>query len=134
VRLVSAAKSPKAKAASKPAKKAAAAAEEKPPESIAERIRMNGIGPDERMPIKMLNDRILVNLGLAEGERKTTGGILIPATAQVGKRLAWGEVIAAGPNVRAMEAGDQVLFNPVQPRGPLRGRGARHRLPHLARA
>ena len=73
---------------------------------------MNGIGPDERLPIKMLNDRILVDLGLQEGERKSTGGILIPATAQVGKRLAWGEVVAAGPNVRAMEAGDQVLFNP----------------------
>ena len=66
----------------------------------------------EKLPIKMLNDRILVNLGLPEGERRTTGGILIPATAQVGKRLAWGEIVAAGPNVRNMEAGDQVLFNP----------------------
>jgi chaperonin GroES len=30
----------------------------------------------------------------------------------MGKRLAWAEVIATGPNVRAMEVGDQVLFNP----------------------
>jgi len=81
-------------------------------EKANESFTMNGIGPDERLPIKMLNDRILVDLGLQEGERKSTGGILIPATAQVGKRLAWGEVVAAGPNVRAMEAGDQVLFNP----------------------
>ena len=41
-----------------------------------------------------------------------SGGILIPATAQVGKRLSWAEVVAAGPNVRNMEIGDQVLFNP----------------------
>jgi chaperonin GroES len=60
----------------------------------------------------MLNDRILVGIDEAEGERRSTGGILIPATAQMGKRLAWAEVIATGPNVRAMEVGDQVLFNP----------------------
>ena len=34
------------------------------------------------------------------------------ATAQSAKRLAWAEVVAVGPNVRAMEIGDQVLFNP----------------------
>lgn len=66
----------------------------------------------ERLPIKMLNDRILVGTGEAEGERRSTGGILIPATAQVGKRLAWAEIVAAGPNVRNMEIGDRVLFNP----------------------
>ncbi|MFQ5557246.1 MAG: GroES family chaperonin [Acidimicrobiales bacterium] len=60
----------------------------------------------------MLNDRVLVQMGEAEGERRSTGGILIPATAQVGKRLAWAAVVAVGPNVRAMEPGDQVLFNP----------------------
>ena len=27
-------------------------------------------------------------------------------------RLAWAEVVAVGPNVRQMEPGDQVLFNP----------------------
>ena len=65
----------------------------------------------EKLPIKMLNDRILVNLS-SEGERRTSGGILIPATAEMKKRLVWGEVVAAGPNVRAMESGDQVLFSP----------------------
>ena len=30
----------------------------------------------------------------------------------MGKRLAWAQVVAAGPNVRTMEVGDQVLFNP----------------------
>ena len=67
---------------------------------------------NDRQPIKMLNDRILVKLDLAEGERRSSGGILIPATAQVGKRLAWATVVAVGPNVRAMQHGDKVLFNP----------------------
>jgi len=65
----------------------------------------------DKLPVKMLADRILVDLEL-DGERRSTGGILIPATAQIGKRLAWGEVVAVGPNVRAMEVGDHVLFNP----------------------
>ena len=65
----------------------------------------------DKLPVQMLNDRILVDLE-SDGERRSTGGILIPATAQIGKRLAWGEVIAVGPNVRSMEPGDQVLFNP----------------------
>lgn len=68
--------------------------------------------PPERLPIKMLNDRILVEIPTDEGERRSTGGILIPATAQVSRRLTWAEVKAIGPNVRSMEIGDQVLFNP----------------------
>ena len=66
----------------------------------------------DKLPIQMLNDRVLVKLGEAEGERRSTGGILIPATAQMSKRLAWAEVVGAGPNVRSLEIGDQVLFNP----------------------
>ena len=70
------------------------------------------VSDGDKLPIKMLNDRVLVQSSLPEGERRTTGGILIPATAQMSKRLAWAEVVATGPNVRNMEAGDQVLFNP----------------------
>jgi chaperonin GroES len=65
-----------------------------------------------RQPIKMLSDRVLVQIPLSEGERKSRGGILIPATAQVSKRLTWAEVVAVGPHVRSMEPGDQVLFSP----------------------
>src|SRR5438552_15724 len=36
----------------------------------------------------------------------------VSATAQMSKRLAWAEVVAVGANVRAMEPGDHVLFNP----------------------
>lgn len=66
----------------------------------------------DKQPIKMLNDRLLVAIPSAEGERRSRSGILIPATAQISKRLAWAEVVAVGPNVRTIEAGDQVLFNP----------------------
>lgn len=66
----------------------------------------------DKLPIKMLNDRVLVQINATEGERRTSGGILIPATAQMSKRLAWAEVVAVGPNVRNMEPGDHVLFNP----------------------
>lgn len=66
----------------------------------------------DRLPIRMLSDRILVRLDPADGERRSSGGILIPATAQVSKRLAWAKVVAVGPNVRTLQQGDQVLFNP----------------------
>ncbi len=66
----------------------------------------------ERLPVRMLNDRILVKIDAADEERRSSGGIVIPATAQLGKRLAWAEVRAAGPNVRAVVEGDNVLFNP----------------------
>ena len=73
----------------------------------------DGVGVDgEKLPIQMLNDRVLVHLGGPEGERRSSGGILIPATAQISKRLVWAEVMAVGPNVRSMEPGDQVLFSP----------------------
>ena len=60
----------------------------------------------------MLNDRVLVQIPPSEGERKSRAGILIPATAQVARRLAWAEVVAVGPHVRTIKPGEQVLFNP----------------------
>ena len=70
------------------------------------------MGRHDKLPVRMLNDRLLVNLDSADEERRSSGGILIPATAQMGKRLAWAEVRAVGPNVRAVQEGDRVLFNP----------------------
>ena len=67
---------------------------------------------DDKLPIKMLNDRVLVDIR-EDAERKSSGGILIPATAQMAKRLVWGEVVAHGQTVRACEVGDKVLFSPV---------------------
>lgn len=66
----------------------------------------------EKLPIKMLGDRLLVALPADAGERLSSGGILIPATAQMSKRLVWGKVIGAGPNVRGAKVDDQVLFSP----------------------
>ena len=68
--------------------------------------------PDGSVPIKLLHDRVLVRVDDGEGDRRSSGGILIPATAQVGRRLAWSRVVATGPNVRTIEVGDQVLFDP----------------------
>ena len=69
-------------------------------------------GAEDKLPIKMLNDRILVQIAREDGERRTSGGILIPATAQMAKRLIWAEVVALGQNVRSVEVGDRVLFSP----------------------
>jgi len=66
----------------------------------------------DKLPIKMLNDRLLVRIPTGDGERRSTGGIVIPATAQVAKRLSWAEVVAFGQNVRSAEIGDLVLFSP----------------------
>ncbi len=64
------------------------------------------------LPIKMLHDRLLVSLRKEDGDRRSSGGILIPATASVAKRLVWGEARAVGPNVRQIKVGDRVLFSP----------------------
>lgn len=58
----------------------------------------------------MLHDRVLVQLSGTEGERRSSGGILIPATAQVAPRLHWAPVLGVGPNVRSVSVGDRVLF------------------------
>ena len=66
-----------------------------------------------KTPIKMLHDRIMVELDDDAGERKSSGGIVIPATAAMGaRRLAWSRVVAVGPHARTVEAGDRVLFDP----------------------
>ena len=74
----------------------------------------------ERMPaegkqaIQVLADRVLVQVPHGEGERTSRSGIVIPATAQVARRLIWAEVVAVGPHVRAVKAGDRVLFSPEE--------------------
>lgn len=67
---------------------------------------------DGKLAIRMLHDRLLVSLDEEAGERRSGGGILIPATAAMGKRLAWAKVEAVGAHVRAVEVGDRVLFDP----------------------
>ncbi|WP_204765004.1 GroES family chaperonin [Lentzea nigeriaca] len=60
----------------------------------------------------MLYDRVMVRISPEDGERRSSGGIVIPATAQMAKRLAWGDVFGVGTSVRHVKVGDRVLFNP----------------------
>lgn len=67
---------------------------------------------DDRLPIRMLHDRVLVSTEGEAGERQTGGGLVIPATASIGKRLAWAAVVAIGQHVRQVQVGDRVLYDP----------------------
>ncbi|MER5458242.1 MULTISPECIES: co-chaperone GroES [unclassified Micromonospora] len=67
---------------------------------------------DSGLPIRLLHDRVLVRVEGSEGERRSTAGIVIPATAAVGKRLAWATAVGVGPHVRSIVSGDRVLFDP----------------------
>jgi len=67
---------------------------------------------DGSLPIRMLHDRVLVSTENEAGERRSGGGIVIPATVAIGRRLSWGEVVAAGAHVRSVAVHDRVLFDP----------------------
>jgi chaperonin GroES len=67
---------------------------------------------DDPLPIRMLHDRVLVSTDGEAGERRSSGGIVIPATVAIGRRLAWAAVVAVGTTVRAVKVGDRVLFDP----------------------
>jgi chaperonin GroES len=67
------------------------------------------------MKFRPLHDRVLIKR--VESEEKTTGGIIIPDTAQ--EKPMEGEVVAAGPGARGedgeiqpmeIKTGDRVLF------------------------
>lgn len=67
----------------------------------------------DKLPIRMLHDRVLVQLDQDAGERRSSGGIVIPATAALGaRRLSWCRVVAVGAHVRSVEVDDRVLFDP----------------------
>lgn len=57
----------------------------------------------------MLHDRVMIKPE-SSGERRSTAGIVIPATAEVARRLFWGEVFGVGHHVRNVKVGDRVLF------------------------
>lgn len=62
--------------------------------------------------LRLTGDRLIVR-SPDNGERKTAGGLLIPATAAPApKRLSWGDVQQIGPDVRVAKEGDRVLFLP----------------------
>jgi chaperonin GroES len=62
--------------------------------------------------IRLTADRLVVRT-TENGERKSAGGLLIPATATPApRRLSWGDVALVGPDVRVAKEGDRVLFLP----------------------
>lgn len=67
---------------------------------------------DGKQSIRMTADRILVRQREDPGERRSRAGIVIPATAAVGRRLGWAVVVGVGPTVRNIEIDDRVLFSP----------------------
>ena len=79
--------------------------QERAPEKPRERAQ-------DKQPITVLFDRVMVQISQADGERRSRAGILIPATAQLTRRLTWAEAVAVGPHVRTIKVGDTVLFNP----------------------
>lgn len=94
------------------------------PEDDAEADDLH-VGPDQTdtgpagdapiaLPIRMLHDRVLVDPDDEARERRSSGGILIPATVQMGRRLAWAKVVAIGSSVRTVKVDDRVLFDPAE--------------------
>ena len=76
----------------------------------------------DKAPIKMLHDRLLVEVDREAGERRSSGGIVIPATAAMGaRRLVWSRVVALRP---ARPRRRDRRPRAVRPRGQVRGRGA----------
>ena len=65
----------------------------------------------DRPAVRMLHDRVLVRLDTESAERLSSAGIVIPATASVGRKLAWGVVAAVGQHVRQVRLGDRVLLD-----------------------
>src|SRR5438093_12272315 len=74
-------------------------------EAEAERIDPTG-------KIRLTADRILVKVP-DESERRSKGGLVIPATAATPiKRCVWSNVVLVGPETRNAKVGDRVLFIP----------------------
>ena len=97
------------RAADKPHDRASEKPRERSPERAIEKPRERA---QDKQPITVLFDRVMVQISQTDGERRSRAGILIPATAQLTRRLAWAEAVAVGPHVRTVKVGDTVLFNP----------------------
>lgn len=70
------------------------------------------VSETEGMAVRVTADRILCSTG-KNGEKRSRGGILIPATAESKDRHGvWADVMEVGPLVRSIDGGDKVLFLP----------------------
>jgi chaperonin GroES len=104
----------KATKADKPAKAGKDLKDEAAAKPETHEVRRPGAGlkTEDKQPITVLFDRVMVQISQTDGERRSRAGILIPATAQISRRLTWAEAVAVGPHVRTVKVGDTVLFNP----------------------
>jgi chaperonin GroES len=108
------AKATKADKADKPDKAVKADKDDTGAKPEKHEVRRPGAGlkTEDKQPITVLFDRVMVQISQSDGERRSRAGILIPATAQISRRLTWAEAVAVGPHVRTVKVGDTVLFNP----------------------
>ena len=67
---------------------------------------------EPKFEVQMLHDRVMIKVEQESGERRSSGGIVIPATVRQSNRLCWGEVCGVGHHVRTVKVGDRVLFHP----------------------
>ena len=68
--------------------------------------------PASTSEVRLTADRLVVR-ATENGERKSSSGLLIPATATPApKHLSWAEVHLVGPDVRVAKPGDRVLYLP----------------------
>src|SRR5919108_3443204 len=86
---------------------------------MAKNPKLRSVPSDDPTPlppaadqVRLTADRILVKVP-DESERRSKGGLLIPATAANPiKRCVWSEVVLVGPETRNVKPGDRVLFIP----------------------
>jgi chaperonin GroES len=82
------------------------------PATKARKSRARKSSGTDGSQVRLTGDRLVVRVP-GSGERTSAGGLLIPATAMPApKRLAWGDVVLVGPDVRTAKTGDRVLFLP----------------------
>jgi chaperonin GroES len=75
-------------------------------------VKQPAVDADPAEQIRLTGDRILVRMP-DEDERRSKGGLVIPATATPHvKRCVWSEVVTTGPETRNLKAGDRILFLP----------------------
>jgi len=88
------------------------AGDDPPPTSVSPPVRDPKRLEEVRRSVAVLGDRVLV-APPEDTERKSKGGILIPATARsIDRKGIWGEAIGVGPHVRQLGVGDDVLYLP----------------------
>ena len=87
-------------------------AADRPSKGAAKSRKSRAKRPAADGQVRLTGDRLVVRAA-ENGERTSSGGLLIPATAMPApRRLMWADVALVGPDVRSAKLGDRVLFLP----------------------